>query len=149
MKLFVSSIILLLFWNTDSVESKGKYTFEITITTESMGSINHIWLFTNKVIVVKENTNFRREDIRVIENKLLKAKEKNILVSFLKRFPLKKLKRSYINGGVKDGWQVNFNIKIMNKSKKIHTSNYYQKDLGRLVRELNKLVTKKITYTDD
>jgi hypothetical protein len=63
----------------------------------------------------------------------LTEKEKKKIKDFLKHFPLSDLKDKYIYGGVKDGTQMRFIIRIDNTAKTIFVANAYQKDLGNLV----------------
>lgn len=68
------------------------------------------------------------------ENKVLSKKQRNDVQSYMAKFPLQSLKKSYYDPGVKDGYQMTFIIKYNSIEKEIYISNFVQNDLADLVK---------------
>ncbi len=134
-----------------AVQASEENSIYISITQNSFGRVHGVWVISDKEIIVNQNSNhdFRRPKtvLKVIEKKILSSTEQDQLNTLLKSIPFKQLKRGYYSG-MKDGVQHTFAIKWGNLSRTIQVSNYYQKDLGSLVRFVNSRIRNKIYYKE-
>ncbi|MCB0835412.1 MAG: hypothetical protein KDD63_02935 [Bacteroidetes bacterium] len=77
-----------------------------------------------------------------VKERRLTPEETQAMSEFMKTFPLEDLKEHYIYGGVKDGTELHFLIRVDQFEKNIFIGNYYQDDLGILVQEIVKLFSR-------
>lgn len=113
----------------------GRENIRLTVTENELIS-------ESSIAVNKKNYSLTRRKITGPERKSLKK--------FLSGFPLKEFKESYYNKGVKDGMQLQFEIRINETEKNIYVANYYIEELGELVAEIAKLLPKdNINYSKD
>ncbi len=111
-------------------KNPDEMNYRIEIINYYFGRANHTTIVTNQSIV-SNNYMIVGEPIKTEHN--LSETEKNKIVNFLKKFPLRELKKEYAYNGVKDGTQIKFIIKVNEEEKNIFVSNAFQKDLGELV----------------
>jgi hypothetical protein len=78
----------------------------------------------------------------------LTADQQERLTKFLRSFPLAQLRDSYVNSNVNDGYSVTFVIQLGDSpTRTITVSNARQRDLERLVEEINDLIPPKFIVT--
>lgn len=84
-----------------------------------------------------------------IYRKFLSDEEKNKARSLIEKFSIDSLQTHYENPCVQDGDNKTLLVKIGEKQKQIHVSNYYQKDVGELVELLNSIILKRFEINYD
>jgi hypothetical protein len=84
-----------------------------------------------------------------IYKKSLSNDEKNKTGSFIEGFSMDSLQTNYVNRCIQDGNQKTLLVKIGDKQKQIHVSNYYRKDVGELIELLNSNIPKEFEINYD
>jgi hypothetical protein len=121
----------------DTSDSIKNMKFEIIITNYYLGGIMHQTTVSQDSLMVKR---YIMTGKRYSESRLLTSKETEMMQQFLADFPLVKLNKQYVTETVQDGTVIDFSISIGNKHRDIHIANKYQKDLGDLVKTVEKLL---------
>ena len=89
------------------------------------------------------------EKHELIYKKSLSNEGKKQTGSFIERFSMDSLQTNYVNPCIQDGNQKTLFVKIGDKQKQIHISNYYRKDVGELIELLNSNVPKEFETNYD
>ncbi|MBU0489465.1 MAG: hypothetical protein KKD31_16090 [Bacteroidetes bacterium] len=113
--------------------------YKITITNYYFGREKDMTIVENGTITTKTNL-LRTSNSVTIDKIALSDSEIYRMNTFLKQFPILKLKTSYIDENVEDGTQIRFRFQLGNKEKEIFVSNFYQEDLGKLTKLIASLL---------
>lgn len=82
--------------------------------------------------------------------KALSQTEIREFARFLQKINLLQLKEDYVNHQVDDGIEFTINISIQNQQKTIQVANYYQPEIHKLIKTLNRLLPqeKRLYYPE-
>jgi len=124
--------------------------FEISITSKYFGRKDKIITINNYKVVYEKNKAINIKQYSKGEAEI-NNEIKQQIIDFLTENPIESFKTSYSNPEVKDGTVIGFTLKVNNNKKDIFVANYYIKELGELIKIINKLVPNDylISYRQD
>lgn len=121
-------------------KSKEKYQFSISIIEMVKGTHKHMEHIVTPQSVGVMLFPLNSNPVSMLYGKPLTESEADKMESFMKEFPLAELNDSYINESVEGEHHYEFVLQYGNLKRTITDSYYFQKDLTRLVKEVNKLL---------
>jgi len=125
------------FLSCNAQSNKKDTTYKIEIRNMVYGRLHYSTMITNNSLIVF-NDDFGRDSSKTV--RILTVNEKQNMQKAIKELPLETLENLYINPAVSDGIQVDFFFEINGKTKIIRTSNKYQKDPGKFVKTIVKML---------